>query len=141
IMIDPFPNKDNDVDVENPKPDMLTVAKGMFKSLRNQVMFNQDGILDAIELVDRTKFLIEPIRKVMVQGVMTRAKNDLASAPFSGFAGFIDKSFRHHDYYLGRQNCQTFLRYYFGIPEQDIPAKLGEMPTDKAMDRFYFNET
>lgn len=141
IMIDPFPNKDNDIEKENPKADIISVAKGMFKSLRNQVMFNQDGLLDAIELSDRTKFLVEPVRKVMVQGEMTRATNDLAAAPFSGFAGFIDKSFRHHDYYLGRQNCQAFLRYYFGVPQKDIADRFGENPHDKAFDRFYFNES
>ena len=142
IMIDPFPNKDNDIDEVNPERDIISITKGMFKSLRNQVMFNQDGILDALELSDRTKFLIEPVRKeVSKQGVLTRAKNDLASAPFSGFAGFIDKSFRHHDYYLGRQNCQTFLRYYFGIPEQDILTRLKEFPHTRAFDRFYFNES
>lgn len=141
IMIDPFPNKDHDPEEYEPNADMISVAKGMFKSLRNQVMFNQDGILDALELVDRTKFLIEPVRRERVQGQMVRAKNDLAAAPFSGFAGFMDKSFRHHDYYLGRQNCQTFLRYYFGIPENDIAEKLGIVPTREAFDRFYIYES
>lgn len=141
IMIDPFPNKDSDVEEENPPRDIVSVAKGMFKALRNQVMFNQDGILEALELNDRTKFLIEPVRKTMVQGMMTRAKNDLASAPFSGFAGFIDKSFRQHDYHLGRQNCQTFLRYYFGVPEKDIQGRLDTQPHGQAFERFYFNES
>ncbi len=35
IMIDPFPNSDHEVDEVNPRPDLITVAKGMFKSLRN----------------------------------------------------------------------------------------------------------
>lgn len=141
IMIDPFPNKDNEVEKENPTADIISVAKGMFKALRNQVMFNQDGILDAVELKDRTKFLIEPVRKVMTHGEMVRAENDLAAAPFSGFAGFMDKPFRHHDYYLGRQNCQTFLRYYFGIPEVNIEGKLGDFPTVEGFERFYYNES
>lgn len=141
IMIDPFPNKDNDVEAENPKRDIISIAKGMFKALRNQVMFNQDGILEALELNDRTKFLIEPVRKVSVQGSLSRAKNDLASAPFSGFAGFIDKSFRAHDYHLGRQNCQAFLRYYFGVPESDLLKRLTELPHSSAFERFYYNES
>lgn len=140
IMIDPFPNKDNEIEKTNPERDIISIAKGMFKALRNQVMFNQDGILDALELSDRTKFLIEPVRKTRVQGTLTRAKNDLASAPFSGFAGFIDKSFRHHDYYLGRLNCQTFLRYYFGMLEKDMGERLNVVPHAAAFDRFYFNE-
>jgi hypothetical protein len=141
IMIDPFPNKDNDIEAENPKGDIISVAKGMFKALRNQVMFNQDGILEALELNDRTKFLIEPVRKIVVQGIMSRAKNDLASAPFSGFAGFIDKSFRQHDYNLGRQNCQAFLRYYFGVPESDVLKRLNDLPHFTAFERFYYNDS
>lgn len=140
IMIDPFPNKDNEVEQVNPKADILTVAKGMFMSLRNQAMFNQDGILDALELVDRTKFLIEPIRKEWRDGQLQRAENDLASAPFSGFAGFMNQDFRAHDFQLGRKNAQTFFRYYFGIPEKDLHNKLDEVPEQAAFERFFVNE-
>lgn len=136
VMIDPFPNSDHDVDEVNPRPDLITVAKGMFKSLRNQAMFNQDGILDAIEGRDHTKFLVEPVRKMKLGKVISAVKNHLASAPFSGFAGFMQRSFREHDYHLGRLNCQAFLRYYFAVPETDVQHKLGLMPHDKAMDRF-----
>lgn len=141
IMIDPFPNKDHEIEDENPGRDMLSIAKGMFKALRNQVMFNQDGILDALDKNNRTKYLIEPVRKNMVEGNLVRTDNDLAAAPFSGFAGFLDKSFREHDFHLGRQNCQTFLRYYFGIPEPEIAQKFTEYPQASAFERFSFNES
>lgn len=141
IMIDPFPIKDNEVNDENASGDILSVAKGMFKSLRNQAMFNQDGILDALELNDRTKFLIEPVRKVKIGEESERSENDLASAPFSGFAGFLDQSFREHDFLLGRKNCQDFLRYYFALHEKDIANRLGENPDKSAFERFYFNES
>lgn len=140
IMIDPFPNQDNTIEPENPGRDIISVAKGMFKALRNQVMFNQDGLLDALELSDRTKFLIAPVRREVVNGELVRAKNDLASAPFSGFAGFLDKSFRHHDYYLGRQNCQTFLRYYFAVAQDNAEQRLGEYPAKEALKRYGFYE-
>ena len=140
IMMDPFPNHDNDIEEENPARDIISVAKGMFKALRNQVMFNQDGILEALDHTNRTKYLIEPIRKVMSPAGKVRADNDLASAPFSGFAGFLDKSFRYHDYQLGRQNCQSFLRYYFGVPEPEIAARLTDYPHELAFERFSFNE-
>lgn len=140
IMVDPFPNKDNDIEPINPERDIISIAKGMFKALRNQTMFNQDGILEALDQSNHTKYLIEPVRKVQSQGKMIRAENDLASAPFSGFAGFLDKSFRQHDYQLGRQNCQSFLRYYFGVPEPDIHERLGHYPQEAAFKRFSYNE-
>ena len=140
IMIDPFPNRDSEIEPENPPRDMLSIAKGMFKSLRNQVMFNQDGILEALELENRTKFLVEPVRRTQAGGESVRAKNDLASAPFSGFAGFLDRSFREHDYHLGRLNCQSFLRYYFCVGIEEMPSRLGEVPYGSAFDRFSIRE-
>ncbi|QEE50657.1 hypothetical protein FUA48_14040 [Flavobacterium alkalisoli] len=140
IMIDPFPNQDNSVAYVNPPRDILSILKGMFKALRNQVMFNQDGLLDALELSDRTKFLIAPVRKDISTGERVGAGKDLATAPLSGFAGFLDRSLRHHDYYLGRQNCQSFLRYYFAVTEENITQRLCCEPNEKARNRFVFNE-
>ncbi|MFD0863675.1 patatin-like phospholipase family protein [Sungkyunkwania multivorans] len=138
VMVDPFPNQDHSAGPYEAKRDMISIAKGMFKALRNQVMFNQDGILDALSLSDRTKFLIAPTRKEKVDGKWQRAKNDLASAPLSGFAGFLDRSFREHDFHLGRQNCQSFLRYYFAVKNENIASRLGVEASEEAKARFCF---
>lgn len=137
VMIDPFPNKDHNISPSSGSS-ILDVAKGMFKALRNQVMFNQDGILEALDTSNRTKFLIEPIRKAEVNGKHERVKNDLASAPISGFAGFLSKEFRKHDFQLGRKNCQNFLRYYFAVKEENIEQRLGVNAHDKSKERFEF---
>lgn len=136
IMVDPFPNKDHDV--EKTGTSITKVAAGLFKALRNQVMFNQDGILEALALNDRTKFMIEPIRKVEVNGKWVRPPSDLAAAPISGFAGFLNREFREHDFQLGRKNCQTFLRYYFAVCHENIEGRLCEKATDQAKERFEF---
>jgi len=102
-------------------------------------MFNQDGILDALELNDRTKFLVEPIRKIEVNGEWIRPKSDLASAPISGFAGFLDRDLRAHDFQLGRKNCQTFLRYYFAVEKENIEGRLSQKVSDQAIERFEFS--
>jgi hypothetical protein len=39
-----------------------------------------------------------------------------------GFSGFLNKEFRIHDYYLGKYNCEMFLRKYFTIPEEALDA-------------------
>ncbi len=39
----------------------------------------------------------------------------IACGSLGGFGGFLDKSFREHDFYLGRINCQSFLRKHFRI--------------------------
>ncbi len=137
IMIDPFPNKDNDA--SKTKLDIAGIAGGVFKALRNQVMFNQEGIMEALGLGDRTKFLIEPIRQVEKNGFWGRPPSDLASGPLGGFAGFLSRDFRHHDFHLGRKNCQAFLRHYFAMPIEDVPNRLSLTPNDSTKHRFQFN--
>lgn len=136
IMIDPFPSKEHDT----PKTgtDILGVAAGLLKALRNQVMFNQDGIMDALNLSDHTKFLIAPIREIEKNGIWGRPPSDLASAPLGGFAGFLSRDFRHHDFHLGRKNCQAFLRHYFSMPMEDAERRLSGIPNEKAKERFEF---
>lgn len=140
IMIDPFPNKDPIDTEEEPetKKDIASIASSLFSALRNQVMFNQDGILDAIAMKDRTKFMIEPVRKVEKNGEWVRADNDLAAAPMAGFAGFLNRDFREHDFQLGRKNCQSFLRYYFAVESKDAERRLDLTPTDAMRFRFEF---
>ena len=136
IMIDPFPSKDHDTSKTG--SDILGIAAGLFKALRNQVMFNQDGIMDALNLSDRTKFLIAPIRQIEKNGIWGRPPVDLASAPLGGFAGFLSRDFRHHDFHLGRKNCQAFLRHYFAMPIEDVERRLSVLPSEKSTERFEF---
>lgn len=136
IMIDPFPSKDHDT--AKTGSDILGVAGGLFKALRNQVMFNQDGIMDALNLSDHTKFLIAPIRQIERNGIWGRPPSDLASAPLGGFAGFLSRDFRHHDFHLGRKNCQAFLRHYFAMPMADVEGRLSGVPSEDAQKRFEF---
>lgn len=136
IMIDPFPNKEHDT----PKigTDIFAIAGGLLRALRNQVMFNQDGIMDALNLSDHTKFLIAPIREIENKGIWGRPPSDLASAPVGGFAGFLSRDFRHHDFHLGRKNCQAFLRHYFSMPIEDVEKRLSGLPSEEAKERFQF---
>ncbi len=140
VMVDPFPNQDHDLDPYDSKRDIISIAKGMFKALRNQVMFNQDGILEALSLSNRTKFLVEPKRKHSSAKGWIRSKKDLASAPLSGFGGFLDESFRKHDFLLGRKNCQSFLRYYFAVENENIVKRFGAQVTAAAKERFSYSD-
>jgi len=138
VMVDPFPNQDNNPSLFNSERDILSVAKGMFKALRNQVMFNQDGIFEALSLSDRTKFLVAPSRKTILNGEAIREQHHLASSPISGFSGFMDEKLRKHDFELGRKNCQDFLRYHFSVKEENIVKRLGEEIPKEAIDRFSY---
>lgn len=144
IMIDPFPNFDEEAEKFESRTDILSVIPRMFKALRNQVMFRQDELLKAIDMTDRTRFLIAPTSKSYLtdqRGLRVVKKKDtpLACGALAGFSGFLDRSFRLHDFQLGRQNCQSFLRYYFAVREEDLEQKLNATPSDKALDRFRFS--
>jgi hypothetical protein len=43
----------------------------------------------------------------------------LQCAALGAFGGFFERSFRAHDYQLGRRNCQQFLRYHFVLPVEN----------------------
>jgi len=54
----------------------------------------------------------------------------LATGGISAFLGFACEAFRSHDYFLGRQNCQTFLKTVFR-QARDNPVFNGWTPAQK----------
>ena len=58
----------------------------------------------------------------------------LQCASLGAFGGFFERSFRAHDYQLGRRNCQQFLRYHFVLPAENpiIAAGLDALGAKKA---------
>jgi len=55
---------------------------------------------------------------------VTADRDDLAGAGFSSFLGFLDRSFRDHDYDLGRQKAQVFLASLHEVSQGKLPALL-----------------
>jgi hypothetical protein len=66
----------------------------------------------ALALDDHTysRYLIAPARKGR------RGAAALTSGALGAFLGFVSIDYRHHDYMLGRRNCQQFLRRHFTLP-------------------------
>lgn len=141
IMINPFPNYQREEKHYQSRLGLKDLPFQLIKVLRNQAMFKQDDILEALDMSERTRFLIAPSRKERVKGAdgqirMERAAHPLACGALDGFSGFLDRRFRHHDFVLGRQNCQSFLRYYFALAEGEWEAKLNRQPSPEALERF-----
>lgn len=57
----------------------------------------------------RSRYLILPAR----QGIA--GSRAIASGALGGFLGFMSPDYRHHDFMLGRRNCQHFLRRHFTL--------------------------
>lgn len=136
IMVNPFPNYEKeelDFEFDNY---IGTIAKRMFGALRNQAMFKQDEIINALDDSKGTRFLIAPTRK---DAENNKADFPIACGALEGFSGFLDHSFRDHDYALGRKNCQDFLMYWFRVNEKSIEHKFGTEVHPDAKKRFSYH--
>jgi hypothetical protein len=126
-------------DLENPRPPneancaVLTVAPFPAKALYD-VNYNFDenstvfGMLPNLlaTLISQSRFLGESLVAVMSGTSYSRFvlapsdtdrpnKEALQCGLLSAFGGFFERSFRAHDYQLGRRNCQKFLRDHFRL--------------------------
>ncbi len=107
LLIDPFPN---DVDAVNPESNLLNLVSRIFRSFINQNRFKPDELILALDEDVYSRFLIAPERSDRY------GRKPLACGSFNAFGGFLSHEFRHHDYILGRRNCQRFLQKYFVLP-------------------------
>lgn len=109
LMIDPFPSGE----YKPPEDDSRLLAKiipRIFSTMRKQLLFHPDDIKTAYNEKDYSRFLIAPKR------VEKMGEAAIACGSLGGFGGFFDIEFRRHDFFLGRRNCQLFLRRYFAVP-------------------------
>ncbi|MFM0009187.1 patatin-like phospholipase family protein [Paraburkholderia sediminicola] len=60
--------------------------------------------------------------------VLVTGGDALCGEGLSAFLGFLSKDFRHHDFMLGRRNCQAFLKRSF-VVGGDNPLFCDQMPT------------
>ncbi|MGF1987401.1 MAG: patatin-like phospholipase family protein [Nostoc sp. ZfuVER08] len=107
LLIDPFPN---DVDAVNPGNNLLNLVLRIFRSFINQNRFKPDELILALDEDVYSRFLIAPERSDR------QGRKPLACGSLNAFGGFLSQEFRHHDYMLGRRNCQRFLQKYFVLP-------------------------
>lgn len=145
IMIDPFPSLDRvtllEVGAEEQKdlkkedrkgfenfPFSLTQVIGkIYRSMRGELLFKGEDIIEAFNNKNFSRFLIAPKRRDQdgtPGGKVYEGSVAIACGALDGFGGFFDKRFREHDFYLGRVNCQSFFRKHFAIrlDESGVPV-------------------
>ena len=123
LMIDPFPGKEEIPDFDF-SDDVLAVAGKTLSAMTAQMRAKPADYRSAMETADASQFLISPSRLLTDQNgnVLKElfGEEAIACGTLGGFGGFLSKEFRIHDYYLGRHNCEVFLRDYFTIPESEL---------------------
>jgi hypothetical protein len=114
IMIDPFPEPpDFELDEMKAADGSLTRIPGLLiTALKNQARFKPEEIVAAMDPEIYSRYLVAPKRSDQDDPMSSKP---LATALLGGFGGFLDRSFREHDYQLGRRNCQQFLQEHFAV--------------------------
>jgi len=115
VMIDPFPNFEEDTAAPtyDRLPPMAGLVPGIIGAIRGQAMMKENEVVRGFSN-DFTRRMIFPKRD-----------NDpypISCGALDGFSGFFKREFREHDFELGRKNCQSFLRKYFGIKTAEAAA-------------------
>lgn len=105
LMIDPFPNdEESNLNEYIPKKAWQNVLPSILSAMRGQLMMKDEQIKRAYLSEDYTRFLIMPIRTKNNE----KQTFSIACGSLGGFGGFFSKSFRVHDFYLGRRIAKNF---------------------------------
>jgi hypothetical protein len=131
IMIAPFPHPPPYPAAGTQKSDIFSLVSEFLSTLRHQVRFKLDSLLQAADPEDGSRFLIAPHRTPPCS-----TKDEpvpIAGGALGGFGGFIHRSFREHDFQLGRRNCQKFLRDVFALPASNPIFGLADPPKGDSM--------
>jgi hypothetical protein len=120
VLIDPFPDLAGAVD--DPKrgqqQEVMAVATALMGAWKDQARFDPVDLALAADESVYSRFMIAPER-----GISRESKGfALAGGALGGFSGFLSEAYRHHDYLLGRRNCQQFLRQHFMLPVSNSPV-------------------
>jgi len=112
IMIDPFPSFQETDASEYEQPRLIHKSfLALFGALRNQAMMKEADMLS----LSKAKFKRNMVFPVRYENKKKVPGNAIACGALGGFSGFLSRSFREHDYKLGRDNCLNFLQYIFTI--------------------------
>jgi hypothetical protein len=85
--------------------------------MTNHLRVKPEHIENALDSDNPGQYMIAPSRKDPATRVSIDGKEALACGALGGFGGFLSPEFRLHDYFMGRANCEMFLRRHFTIPE------------------------
>lgn len=115
LAIDPFPDTKNFASEEYKKPDsLLAVLLNLINAMKNQGRFKPAELATAARHISASRRIIAPSR----DGTKPD-QSPIASGLLGGFSGFLERSFRFHDFMLGRANAQQFLRDHFTLPPEN----------------------
>ncbi len=117
LMVDPFPSVAETFD---PGDGLANVIGNTVAAMISQCRIKPSTLEQAMNSSMAGQFLIAPVRTVTQKDGTTKREQGskaIACGSLSGFGGFLHKEFRIHDFFLGRANCEKFLRDHFTVPD------------------------
>ena len=114
IMIAPFPEQPTFPPDGVPGLGLIPAYMALMPALKQQVRFKPAAFALAGDDNVGSRFMISPSRQL--EGGEVDARFPISSGLLGGFGGFVARSFRDHDFQLGRRNCQQFLKTAFVLP-------------------------
>lgn len=113
VLVDPFPNR-SELPAMSGSTGAVGTAMQLFSVLVDQARFKPAELATAADESVFSRFAIYPLR---TRESLQAGNLQIACGGLGGFSGFLDRSFRRHDYLLGKRNAQAFLRWSFALPE------------------------
>ncbi|HEX9327933.1 MAG TPA: hypothetical protein VF915_15520, partial [Reyranella sp.] len=145
VMVDPFPEPPTFSLKDVREASIFDVARALFPMLKNQARFKPDALATAFDNTNYSRWMVAPSRTVPGTNGEKNERYAIATGVLGGFGGFLDESFRAHDYQLGRRNCQKFLQDIFSVGEghpfvRDWPSGVADRlrKYDKGTKRDYY---
>lgn len=112
ISVAPFPSTDHyDPNYDFAKAQGITTMMGRLVTvLLSQSRFLGESLAVLASGAAFSRFVIAPSDPAQ------KSKDALQCGSLGAFGGFMERSFRAHDFLLGRRNCQMFLKAHFRLP-------------------------
>jgi predicted acylesterase/phospholipase RssA len=122
VIIDPFPAKATDTPRQAKRLGVGGAAQKLLRAWIDQARYDANDLALAADPNIYSRFMLSPMRARLdgtggARGTTALGQDAIASGAMSGFSGFLDRRYRHHDFLLGRRNAENFLRNYFALPD------------------------
>lgn len=136
VMIDPFPDHIIYDKYEQPE-DIFSVIPAILGTLQDQARVKRREMMEF-----HTKgYLRGEIYPVRYNVLKIPEDHHIACSSVFAFGGFLDVNFRHHDFFLGRDNARNFFKVYFSFeydPENNNIHPIHRNWTQGMINKFKF---
>lgn len=110
VLIDPFPDHNHNKEYKQPD-DIFNVIPAIIGTLWDQSKVKRKEVLE----FNAKNYFIGEIYPVRYNKENELEEHHIACSSAYAFGGFLDINFRHHDFFLGRDNARNFFKVYFSF--------------------------